>query len=179
MMTTVANSIPTEIPRLEQEVVLFSLQSRHALDEAMQTAWRIGKMLHEERERLRECGGRRAWTPVVQKKFLASERTAGRYMDLVSAFPDPKRLGVLSLRRIYYYLNITTEPKSRAGALRFRPTPGHVGNANRLLLTLRRKLHNGMLSAENRRLLRQDLAPLHEQLTRLFAEGPRPFRSAA
>lgn len=179
MMPTDPNPVAEEIGRLEQDIHRTAADSRHALDRALQAAWQIGTKLYQERDRLRLRYRRAAWTAEVQKHYLASEPAARRYMELAFAFPDPSQLSSLSTRRVYYYLNITTEPAARSNVVRFRPTPTHVGRANRLVVMLRRKLHNGLLSSENRRLLREDLAPLHEQLQRLFAEDPRPFRSAA
>ena len=162
---------------LQRELARAAVTSRQALDHAMEVAWQIGRLLETERTRVRRTMGRAAWRHWLMENFHGSQRLAERYFQLARTVDNPDTLPQLSLRQTYLRLGISTEPKTRANAHRLPRLPGHVRNAQRLLLSVRMKLRLRQMDGEQRRRLCDDLAPLHQQLLLLFAPN-QPLRTS-
>jgi hypothetical protein len=163
-----------KIGELQCELARATKTSREALDHGMEVAWQIGRLFDIERKRVRRSMGREAWRHWLAENFRGSQRLAERYLQLARTVDNPDTLTQLSLRQVYLRLGISTEPKTRANALRLPSLPGHVRNAQRLLLSVRMKLRLRQMDEEQRRRLCDDLAPLHRQLVLLFAPHQPP-----
>lgn len=157
------------IGELQRELARATEISRQALDHAIKVAWQIGRLLEIERAQVRRRMGRGAWKHWLAENFRGPQRLAERYAELARTVDSPDALSGLSLRQAYRRLGISTEPKTRANALRLPSLPGHVRNAQRLLLSVRMKLRLRQMNDEQRSRLCEDLAPLHRQLVLLFA----------
>ena len=166
----------SDINRLHAGATGMARSSRDALDAALLAAWQAGQLLDAERKRIRRTMGRAAWSCWLAENFRGSQRTASRYLQLARTTADPNALPQLSLRQAYFRLGISTEPKSRGTRYQLPRLPGHVRNAQRLLLSVRTKLRLRQMDDEQRRRLCDDLAPLHRQLVLLFAPA-QPSRT--
>src|SRR5687767_9390482 len=153
-----------KIGDLQRELARATETSRQALDHAIEVAWQIGRLLETERTRVQRTMGQATWRLWLTENFQGAQRLAGCYRQLARTVDNPDTLPALSLRQVYLRLGISTEPKTRANALRLPRLPGHVRNAQRLLLSVRMKLRLRQMDAEQRRRLCDDLAPLHRQL---------------
>ena len=161
MSTT--HSTATEINRLHEEAQRCVADSRNTLNGALAAAWQAGQLLIAEKERVRKSMGASAWLLWLEANFVASERTAQRYMKLARSVTDVTFLQGMSLRQAYSRLGVATEPK-RPGRRSFaHPLPRHVLLANRLLRTLRGR--QAPATDEN---LRRDLRALFEVLRPWF-----------
>lgn len=163
-----------KIGEMQRELARATEASRQALDHAMRVAWQIGRLFEMERTRVRQSMGRGAWRHWLSENFRGSQRLAERYLDLARTVENPDNLTQLSLRQVYLRLGISTEPKARSNAPRLLRLPGHVRNAQRLLLSVRMKLRLRQMNDEQRRRLCEDLTPLHRQLVLLFAPNQPP-----
>ena len=163
-----AISAAVEINRLHEEAMRNSKLSREALDAALAAAWRAGRLLLEEKSRVRRQMGRGGWLLWLEANFSGSPRTAQRYMKLAKQVADLAFVRGLSLRQAYARLGIATEPKRYEGG-RFRiQLPAPVVLANKLLRALRGLGSQGDGNPGYRR----DLRPLYEQLRDWFETPP-------
>ena len=162
------------VGELQHEIARAIAASRLALDDAMQVAWQIGCLLDAERSRIRRSMGRGAWQHWLAENVRGSRRLAERYLKLARAVDSPEKLKELSLRQAYFRLGISTEPKVRADARGLPSLPGHVRNAQKLLLSVRMKIRLRKMDEGQRRRLCEDLGPLYRQLVLLFAANERP-----
>jgi hypothetical protein len=167
-----AASAESEINRLHDEVVRLAAESKQSLLGALAAAWQAGRLLVEEKERVRRAMGRGAWQLWVEQRFHGSIRTAQNYMRLAHSFEDISALQGLSLRQIYFRLEIPTEPKSRLEAAKSKPLPARILLAGKLLEELRPCLDANFATDELRECCRRDLRPLYQQLRRLFEPEP-------
>ncbi len=167
-----AASAEGEINRLHDEVVRLAAESKQSLLGALAAAWQAGRLLVEEKERVRRAMGRGAWQLWVEQRFHGSIRTAQNYMRLAQSFEDVSALQGLSLRQIYFRLEIPTEPKSRLEAAKSKPLPARILLAGKLLEELRPCLDAKYATAEQWEFWRRDLRPLYDQLRRLFETAP-------
>ncbi|AWI09543.1 hypothetical protein CKA38_10065 [Ereboglobus luteus] len=163
-----ATSAAKEINRLHAEAQRLTAESRHSLDGALAAAWRAGRLLNEEKKRVRHSAGHGAWIPWLKHFFTGSMSTAHRYMRLAREAADPALLQGLSLRQAYARLGIATEPKHRAldGKPALPKPPAHVLLAGKLIRFLRQQ--NRRRTAHVAVNCIRDLAPLYAQLRPLF-----------
>lgn len=159
-----------EINRLHAESVRLSRESRDALHAALTAAWSAGRLLLEEKRRVRRTLGRGAWQLWLRQCFSGSPRTAQRYMLLARNVADVSALRTMSLRQVYFRLGIATEPKSGGRTGRMPQLPKHTSLAIRLLGAL--KADAVALTPETQSAIRQDLRPLYERLRVLFEAQP-------
>jgi hypothetical protein len=171
--TITAASAESEINRLHDEASRLSTASKESLLGALAAAWQAGRLLTEEKERVRQKMGRGAWLLWVEQRFHGSIRTAQNYMRLAQTFPDVSALQGLSLRQIYYRLQIPTEPKSRLESARGQPLPARILLAGKLLEEVRACVDARYATTEQLDSCRRDLRPLYEQLRRLFEPNNR------
>ncbi|MGH7996285.1 MAG: hypothetical protein ACREFX_08035 [Opitutaceae bacterium] len=176
MKTAELASTAGEINRLHAEAVRLAAESELCLRQALAAAWQAGRLLLEEKKRVRKTMGGGAWLIWLRKNFKGTPRTAQNYMRLAECVTDAAFLQGMSLRQTYLRLGIATEPKTPRQTVRLQELPLHVRLANRLLAAL--KPTNGVLRAPpaERAAYCQDLRPLYERLRRLFEpSGPANF----
>lgn len=171
MSTPAASSAANEINRLHREAVRRSNDSRAALCAALEAAWQAGRLLNEEKRRVRRAMGRGAWLLWLESNFQGTPRTAQRYMQLARSEADASRLCGMSLRQAYWRLGIATEPKSRAGRAPVENLPAHVRFAHKLVLALKSCVSAGKVTPAQCAHYRQDLRPLYDLLCPLFEAG--------
>lgn len=135
-------SAVAEINRLYAEARRLSEQSRESLSGALLAAWRAGKLLIEEKARVRRHAGRGAWIPWLESCFHGGVRTAQRYMQLARRIGDTTALHGLSLRQTYLRLGIPIAPQQgehpRHSTL-LKKLPTHAVLAAKLTRLLRAK----------------------------------------
>ena len=156
-----------EINRLHQEVVRSAEASKKLLHAAVLAAWRAGKLLIEEKTRVRDTMGA-AWEQWLERFFQGSARTARNYTALALSVSDLSKLEGLSLRQVYLRLGISTEPKSRGMHVPVPPLPAHVRLANRLLFVLEPCVSSALKNPGKLEACRQDLRALYDRLRPLF-----------
>jgi len=167
-------SVAVEINRLYHESCRLTAESRDALHAALVSAWSAGRLLTEEKKRVRRLMGGGAWLLWLEQNFQGTPRTAQNYMRLAREIPDPSALRGLSLRQVYFQLGIATEPKARAARAGVLPLPAHIRLANRLLVALKsRPVARNTRGMEQAEAYRRDLRTLFEHLQRLFADPAR------
>jgi hypothetical protein len=166
-----AASAEKEINRLHEEVVRLSADSKQSLLGALAVAWKAGRLLIEEKERVRRKMGPGAWQLWLEERFHASARTAQKYMRLAQIVDDVAELQGMSLRQIYFQLGIATEPKSRLESVQVQPLPARIRLAGKLLEEVRPCLDARFATTEQLESCRRDLRPLYDQLRRLFEAG--------
>ncbi len=162
--------VVAEINRLYDEAQRLAVESRVLLQAALAAAWSAGRLLLDEKKRVRRLMGGGAWLLWLEQNFHGSPRTAQNYMRLAREIPDVASLNGLSLRQVYFRLGIATEPKSRETLTRAVSLPPHIRLANRLLVALKtrsRQRHASTL--EQAEAYRRDLRALFEHLQRLFS----------
>ena len=71
-----AASAESEINRLHDEASRLSTASKESLLGALAAAWQAGRLLTEEKERVRQKMGRGAWLLWVEQRFHGSIRGA-------------------------------------------------------------------------------------------------------
>jgi hypothetical protein len=180
-MSTPANTFAVgEINRLHAEVVRLSKASTESIHAALVAAWRSGKLLIAEKERVKRSMGCCMWRVWLEQNFRGTTRTAQKYMQLAKTVSDVAQLEGMSLRQVYFNLGIATEPKSRAEAVPVRTLPAHVRLAQRLMVSLKRTDFRHV-APERCAAYRQDLRALYERLRPLFesdlaglADSPLP-----
>lgn len=163
-----AASAASEINRLHAEAQRLAAESRHSLDGALAAAWHAGRLLNDEKKRVRHSAGHGAWMPWLEHFFTGSTSTAHRYMRLARGTGDPTLVQGLSLRQAYARLGIATEPKRHADKPPLPRPPAHVLLAGKLIRFLRQQ--NRQRSASD---CIRDLAPLYAQLRPLFERVPQ------
>lgn len=171
MSAPAASTAAREINRLHAEAVQCAGDSRAALHAALEAAWQAGRLLNEEKRRVRRTMGRGAWLLWLERSFQGTPRTAQRYMQLARSEADPSRLRGMSLRQAYWRLGIATEPKSRAGRASVESLPAHVRFAQKLVVTLKPRVSAGKVTPQQCAHYRQDLRPLYDLLRPLFEVG--------
>jgi hypothetical protein len=165
-------SAAREINRLHGEAVRRAGDSRGALHAALEAAWQAGRLLNEEKRRVRNSMGRGAWLLWLQAHFQGTPRTAQRYMQIARSESTVANLGGMSLRQTYSRLGIATEPKSHANRAPVATLPAHVRFAHKLVVALQPRAHPGKITPEQCAHYRQDLPPLYELLRPLFEPNP-------
>ena len=169
-MNSVSHSqAAAEINRLHAEAQRHAAASEAALQGAMTAAWEAGRLLNEEKKRVRRVMGDGAWILWLEQNFDGTPRTAQNYMRLARDVSDAAFLQGMSLRQIYLSLGISTEPKSRACSPVVPAMPPHIRLAHKLLFALKKrgKSHAASIEAD-----RGDLRMLYEHLRRLFENNP-------
>lgn len=146
------------------------------LVQALRHAWVIGQRLATERERVMRAVGRTAWLEWLHLNFPETKRTAQRCLALAREFGNPQGFESLSVRQSYFRLGVSTEPKSRGSIPGRGRLAGHIRSSQRLLVELRRRNRSASGCGEHLRQVRNDLAPLYRELSRLFRE-PVPSSS--
>lgn len=173
MKTPAPSTAVAEINRLYDEAQRLAVESRASLQAALAAAWSAGRLLLEEKKRVRRLMGGGAWLLWLEQNFHGSPRTAQNYMRLAREVPDVATLNGLSLRQVYFRLGIATEPKSRELLTRAVSLPPHIRLANRLLVALKTRSHQRHASTlEQTEAYRRDLRALFEHLQRLFSPEP-------
>ncbi len=167
-MSASVSSTAHEINRLHGEAVKRAGDSRSALSAALEAAWQAGRLLNEEKRRVRQLMGRGAWVHWLESNFHGTTRTAQRYMQLARSEPVVTSLGAMSLRQTYSRLGIATEPKSLANRAPLEKLPAHVRFAHKLVLSLKPCVSVGKITPEQCAHYRQDLRPLYDLLRPLF-----------
>lgn len=156
-----------EINRLHETVLRQTIDSRECLHAALVAAWQAGRLLLDEKKRIRHTMGA-VWGEWLDTKFRGSPRSAQNYMQLAESTSDVSAFKGLSLRQVYLRLGIATEPKSRMNSPLVGSLPPYVRLANKLLA----ELSVGDLKAKGNpkqgAAYRQDLRALYERLRRLF-----------
>lgn len=169
MNSPAPHSVVVEINRLYEEAQRLAAESRTSLQAALAAAWSAGRLLLEEKKRVRRLMGGGAWLLWLRQNFRGTPRTAQNYMRLAREVPEPADLHGMSLRQVYFRLGIATEPKTDGDDSAATSLPTHVRLANRLLVTLKsapgRRRACGPEQAEA---FRRDLRALYEHLHRLF-----------
>jgi len=160
-----------EINRLHVEASRLAAESEFSLRKALAAAWQAGRLLLDEKKRVRKTMGGGAWLLWLRKNFKGTPRTAQNYMRLAESVTDAAFLQGMSLRQTYLRLGISTEPKTARKTVSVQELPLHVRLANRLLASL--KPANDLLRASpaERTAYCQDLRALYERLRRLFEPG--------
>jgi hypothetical protein len=164
-LTEATASEAAEINRLHAEAVRLAAASKESLNAALVTAWMAGRLLVEQKRRVRQSMGPGAWQLWLERCFTGTPRTAQRYMLLARNVADASFLAGMSLRQTYFRLGIATEPKSFARSAVLRPVPQHAVLATRLLGLIKPR---SRLAPEMQRSYQQDLRPLYERLRSLF-----------
>lgn len=157
-----------EINRLHGEAVQRAADSRASLGAALEAAWQAGRLLAEEKQRVRRTMGGGAWLLWLQQHFYGTPRTAQHYMKLARSEPDITTLRDMSLRQTYARLGIATEPKSHAHRAPLEKLPAHVRFAHKLVVALKPCAHFRRVTPDQCAAYRQDLRPLYELLRPLF-----------
>ena len=121
-----AASAEKEINRLHEEVVRLSADSKQSLLGALAAAWKAGRLLIEEKQRVRRTMGHGAWLLWLEHRFQGTARNAQLYMRLAQTVDDVSTLQGMSLRQIYFQLGIATEPKSRLESALVHPLPARI-----------------------------------------------------
>jgi len=163
-----ALSTTEEINRLHAKVVRSSEASKTLLHAALVAAWKAGKLLTDEKKRVRHAMGAGAWLHWLEQNFQGSPRTAQKYMRLATMADSVEAFAELSLRQVYFRLGIATEPKTRGAAERLGQLPEHLSLANQLLLSLATLDEDSMASSPRSESIRSDLRILYERLRCLF-----------
>lgn len=169
MNSPAPHSVVVEINRLYDEAQRLTAESRTSLHAALAAAWSAGRLLLEEKKRVRRLMGGGAWLLWLEQNFRGTPRTAQNYMRLAREVTDVATLHGLSLRQTYFQLGIATEPKARDAHTTALSLPSHIRLANRLLVAL--KSHPGrrrVCGPEQAEAYRRDLRALYEHLQRLF-----------
>ncbi|AWI08299.1 DUF3102 domain-containing protein [Ereboglobus luteus] len=168
-----ATSAAKEINHLHAEAQRLAAESCHSLDGALAAAWHAGRLLNEEKKRVRHSAGHGAWMPWLKHFFTGSMSTAHRYMRLARGTGDLALLQGLSLRQAYARLGIATEPKHHAldGKPSLPKPPAHVLLAGKLIRFLRQQSRQH--TARDATDCIRDLAPLYAQLRPLFEHAAR------
>ena len=173
MNTASHSSVAAEINRLHAEAQRQTAASRAALQAAMTAAWEAGRLLIEEKKRVRRQMGGGAWTHWLEQYFQGTLRTAQKYMRLACEVAAPSFLQGMSLRQIYLSLGIATEPKSRSCSPVVPAMPPHIRLAHKLLLALKKQAKVRRHShADHSETDRRDLRALYEHLRRVFGDPP-------
>lgn len=163
-------TVIAEINRLYDEAQRLVTESRVSLQAALAAAWSAGRLLLEEKKRVRRLMGGGAWLLWLEQNFHGSPRTAQNYMRLAREVADVASLQGMSLRQVYLSLGIATEPKSRVMLTRAVSLPPHIRLANRLLVALKtRSRQHHAATSEQAEAYRRDLRGLFEHLQRLFS----------
>jgi hypothetical protein len=157
-----------EINRLCAEAVRLSRYSSEALHGALLAGWQAGKLLMEEKEKVRERMGPGAWLLWLEQNFKGTPRTAQRYMLLAKMVPNVSLISGMSLRQAYIRLGISTSPKGSPDPLRHPPLPRYVTLAHRLLGELTPKDRQGALTPAMRADYERDLRGLYVRLGSLL-----------
>ena len=154
----------SEINRLHAEARRLAGQSRRSLDAVLSAAWRAGRLLIEEKARIRRRAGQGAWLGWLETRFLGGVRTAQRYMQLARRADTPDALRGLGLRQAYLRLGIPISSNNSGENRRVRPPklPPIVTLAARLTRLLRRqaRLGTGIPFPDDLRALHAQLAIL-------------------
>jgi hypothetical protein len=131
----------SEINRLHAEARRLAGESRRSLDAALSVAWRAGKLLIEEKARIRRRAGPGAWLAWLETRFHGGVRTAQRYMQMARRAETPDALRGLGLRQAYLRLGIPLSSKTSGEDRRVRPPqlPPIITLAARLTRLLRRQ----------------------------------------
>jgi len=159
-----------EINRLYDEAQRLATESRASLQAALAAAWSAGRLLLEEKKRVRRLMGGGAWLLWLEQNFHGAPRTAQNYMRLAREVADVVSLRGMSLRQVYFRLGIATEPKERETRTRAVSLPPHIRLANRLLVALKtRSRQRHAATLEQAAAYRRDLRALFEHLQRLFS----------
>jgi len=163
-------TVVAEINRLYDEAQRLATESRASLQAALAAAWSAGRLLLEEKKRVRRLMGGGAWLLWLEQNFLGTSRTAQNYMRLAREVTDLASLQGMSLRQVYLSLGIATEPKSRVMLTRAVSLPPHIRLAGRLLVALKaRSRQHPATTLEQAEAYRRDLRALFEHLQRLFS----------
>jgi hypothetical protein len=145
--------------------------SRSSLLAALEAAWQAGRLLSEEKRRVRRTMGGGAWLLWLQQNFQGTPRTAQRYLRLASSEVDISTLRGMSLRQTYVRLGIATEPKSQSNRAPVGSLPAHVRFAQKLIVALKPCVSFRQVTPEQCTAYRQDLRPLYDLLRPLFETG--------
>lgn len=167
MKAQALRSAADEINRLHEEVTRSADASQKLLHAAVEAAWKAGKLLLEEQERVRESMGA-AWGQWLEKYFQGTARTAQNYMALAHRVDDVSQLERLGLRQAYLRLGISTEPKSRGAHVPVPALPPYVRLANRLLFALAPPASSALKDPAKLEAYRQDLRALYDRLRPFF-----------
>lgn len=178
IQTNSPTSVAAEINRLHAEAGRLCAESSTALHAALVAAWEAGRLLVEEKRRVRERMGPGAWGLWLAQNFQGSERTAQRYMLLAKRVPDVSVLAGIGLRQAYVQLGISTQDKSRGEGIVTPPLPRHVSLANRLLGALAARGNRSAWTPQKRSAYQRDLRALYERLRVLFETPNRAGSSA-
>jgi hypothetical protein len=163
-------TVAAEINRLCDEAQRLATESRASLQAALAAAWSAGRLLLEEKKRVRRLMGGGAWLLWLEQNFRDTPRTAQNYMRLAREVADVASLQGMSLRQVYLNLGISTEPKSRVMLTRAASLPPHIRLANRLLVALKaRSRQHHAATLEQAEAYRRDLRALFDHLQRLFS----------
>lgn len=164
-----ANSAAAEINRLHAEATRLAGESESSLHQALAAAWQAGRLLLEEKKRVRKAMGAGAWLHWLKANFRGTTRTARNYMRLAEKVAQAGVLAGMSLRQAYFRLGIATEPKTSAKQLvRIQELPAHVRLANRLLAALKPPQELLRAAPQERDAYCADLRALYERLRRFF-----------
>lgn len=161
-------TVADRINHLHAEAVQHTVSSRHALEAALKAAWEAGRLLIEEKKRVRHSMGPGGWLLWLGSNFHGTPRTAQRYMRLARSLTDPSFVQGLSLRQAYDRLGIATEPKRRGQGLALGRLPAHVSLANKLVRALRVPDVAAPFPEEKRARYQGDLRALYDRLCALF-----------
>ena len=108
-MSTPANtSAVGEINRLHAEVVRLSKASEESIHAALVAAWRSGKLLIAEKDRVKHSMGCCMWRVWLEQNFQGTQRTAQKYMRLAETVSDFAQLDG-EFRRVLIHIHADAE----------------------------------------------------------------------
>jgi hypothetical protein len=154
----------------QREITALIASSRADLDRALLAAWTLGRMLQDERVRVRRTMGRSAWQQWLDVTFPVRPALASLYLRFAREISSPTEIPALSLRQAYFRLGVSTEPKLRDSTRQRRRLAGYIRNAQRLVTELRRRRRRRSPAEIER--VRVDLGPLFRELALLFRQSP-------
>ena len=159
--------VAQEINRLCAQATNLSMVSSDALHSALVAVWHAGRLLLEEKKRVRVRMGPGSWMLWLERHFQGTPRTAQRYMLLAKNVPDVSHLPSMGLRQAYLRLGIAMESKGSAGPHPVPPLPRYLSLAGRLLGELNRTVRKSKLTPDMKAHLERDLRPLYERMRSL------------
>jgi hypothetical protein len=157
-----------EINRLCAEAARLSRYSSEALHGALLAGWQAGKLLVEEKKRVRNRMGPGAWLLWLKQNFRGTPRTAQRYMLLAKMVPNVSLISGISLRQAYIRLGIAMSPTGSGESHSLPPLPRYVTLAHRLLGELTPKGRKWVLTPAMKANYERDLRALYTRIGALL-----------